>query len=159
MNAAEWITVAAIVFLYPMKLQEWLIVAVAVWLIWAGLGGGGIVPSPPPIPGDGLRMLILEETADRGKLPRPQAAILTSTKVREYLKAKSGEMRQLDDDQTAEETAFMSANWKAAYERAKADSKGVTPWVILSNGRTGESRPLPASEDELLTLLKSYGGA
>lgn len=143
-----------------MKASEWLIVALAVWLIWAGLGGGGIVPLPPaPIPGDGLRMLIVEETADRGKLPRPQAAILTSTKVREYLKAKHGEFRQLDDDQTPEENAFMSENWRAAYERAKADSKGATPWCIISNGKTGESRALPASEDELLTLLKIYGGA
>lgn len=150
-----------------MKASEWLIVALVVWLIWAGLGGGGIVPLPPaPIPGDGLRMLIVEETADRGKLPRPQAAILQSTRIREYLNShcakgadgKTPEWRQLDDDFTADQLKFEQPNFVKAYADAKTASGGKTPWLVISNGSSGVSTPLPATEDEVLAELKNYGG-
>lgn len=153
-----------------MKPAEWIIAAVAAWLIWAGVNGGGVnpfdPPQPPPIPGNGFRVLILEETADRDKLPREQAAILRSTVIRGYLNAKCAkapdgktpEYRILDDDLTPELLKFERPNFAEAFAKAKTDSQGKTPWLVVSNGETGTSRPLPVTVDETLKILKQYGG-
>lgn len=146
-----------------MKFHEWVIVAIAAWLIWTGLGGGNpLIPvNPPPFPSDGLRVLILEETADRNALPRSQSEILKSSKLKKWLTehcVKDG-WRQLDDDTTAEELKFMSSVWQEAFTQTKAQSDGKTPWIAITDGTRGESRPLPTTEAELMTILDSYGGA
>lgn len=118
--------------------------------------------NPPPIAEAGFRVLVLEETAERSKLPKDQLTILTSTVVRTRLKARcvktadgTPEFRFLDKDT---DLANESEIWKKAVERAKTDSKGVMPWMLLSNGKTGLSGPLSANGAELLELVGKYGG-
>lgn len=129
-----------------------------------------IPPTPPdPVPPDpippqpsGFRVLILEETAERGKLPAKQLSALLSNKARDYLNSKTAkvgntpEWRMFDDDQT--DTSFLADNWKKAVDLARKDSAGKLPWIIVSDGAKGESKPFPQSEQELLDLLKKYGG-
>lgn len=136
--------------------------------LWFASKGGGIlpIPTPPPIPGEGLRVLIVEETADRGKLPRAQAEILTSTLVRGYLIAKCAkspdgktpEFRILDDDLTPDLLKFERPAFVSALARAIQDSAGHRPWLVVSNGSTGVSQPLPADVDATLSVLRKYGG-
>lgn len=123
-------------------------------------------PEPtPPIPPQpaGFRVLILEETAERGKLPAAQVSALNSTKAREYMNAKTPkgpdgktpEWRMWDDDHV--DLTHAAENWRKAYELAKKDSAGKLPWIVVSNGNAGESRPFPQTEAELLELLRKYG--
>jgi len=109
-----------------------------------------------PIIGRGLRVLIVEETAERSKLPPAQAAELTSGIVFDYLNEKctdeaSGKKawRIFDKDTPLEnETKY----WQDAMARKRTS----LPWLIVSNGRKGFEGPLPPSVDELLDLLKKY---
>ncbi len=127
-------------------------------------------PKPPtPIPGAGFRVLILEETASTNR------DVVSSTALRDYLirkcvkgpDGKTPEFRILDDDFTVEQLSTMAPNWKEAYLTAKEhsskdkDGRVVSPqlpWLIVSDGKSGESRPLPATVDETLAVLRKYGG-
>jgi len=146
-----------------MQSRDWLFLAVMGVGLWLSFGGKlpDVTPTPAPFPSDGLRVLILEETADRGKLPRSQLEILSSTTLVKWLNqhcVKDG-WRKLDDDTTAEELKLAAPVWQKAFEQTKADAKGTTPWIAVTDGRSGESVPLPKTEAELMTLLAKYGGA
>lgn len=121
---------------------------------------GPTPPQPaPPIGGSGNRVLIVYETGDR--LPASQAAILTSGVLRDYLDAKTikdehnptGAYRIWDKDVKLDHPS-VSASWKAAMARPRAS----TPWLIVSNGRTGFEGPLPKTVAETMKLLATYFG-
>lgn len=115
------------------------------------------IPWPIPIPiidnapidAPGLHVLIVEETEDRTKLNQAQANIMDSLVWREYVEGKGGDWQLLDDDVTGE-----AEKWQKALQRPRTAS----PWVIVSNGKTGEECPLPATLDDLMALLRKYGG-
>lgn len=118
-------------------------------------------PTPVPVPPnpEGFRVLILEETADRPSLPRGQLAVLMSPEVRTYLNAKDADCwRLLDDDLTAQHMTGWTDGWKAAYAKAKELSAGRLPFIVVTNSTSGEAKPLPATVEETLTLLRKYGG-
>lgn len=115
-------------------------------------------PGPAPIPADGFRALFVVESADLGRLPRGQAAVLTAQSVRDYLNARCAKdangwpgWRVWDQhvDPSAE-----AAHWKAAMARPRKS----LPWLALSNGKTGWEGPLPATVEETLKLLQQFGG-
>lgn len=147
-----------------MRLSDFIIVGSFVAVLWWQLAGGAmpIVPvNPPPFPSDGLRVLILEETADRGKLPRSQLEILSSTALVKWLDehcVKDG-WRKFDDDLTADDLKFASPVWQQAFTETKAQSQGNVPWIAITDGTRGESMKLPQTEAELMTILAKYGGA
>ncbi|MGD9635706.1 MAG: hypothetical protein AB7G28_26350 [Pirellulales bacterium] len=136
-------------------------IAVAVILATLAIHFGphdGPAPTPDK-PGKGLVVLIVEETAERAKLPQPQLNILTSDKVRDYLDehcAKDTEghplWRILDDDAPGD-------NLPKPLRDALAKPRDSVPWIGISNGRKGSAGALPADVDATLTLLKKYGGA
>lgn len=117
-------------------------------------------PDPPVPPGpSGLRVLILEESADRPGLPRGQLAAITSTAIRDYVKSKAQDaFRLLDDDLNAEGMVGWSDAWKASYEQAKRLSEGVLPFIMVTNGTTGTAVKLPDTEAATLELIRRYGG-
>lgn len=112
-------------------------------------------PTPQPSP---MRVLFLREA----QAPAPQS--LMSTQIREYLNTHTlksdgkPEWRVWDDDYVQNNLVFISDLWKQIYAEALRRSNGVRPWVVLSNGTTGFSGPLPDNTDEVLALLKKYGG-
>lgn len=121
---------------------------------------GPTPPQPaPPIAGDGNRVLIVYETGD--KLPSAQAAVLTSGVLRDYLDAKcardefnpTGAYRIWDKDVKLDHPS-VSPSWKAAMGRPRAS----TPWLIVSNGKTGFEGPLPADVPATLAKIKSILG-
>lgn len=120
------------------------------------------VPVDPPIAGEGLRMLIVRESADLSNLPSGQVQAMTSADVRGYLQktcpkgpdGRTPEFRVYDKDQ---DVAGESATWRAAFARATKKMSKV-PWIAVSNGHDGYEGPLPESADALLALLKKYGG-
>lgn len=109
-----------------------------------------------PIIGKGLRVLIVEETAQRSSLPAPQLAELTSGTVFDYLNEKctaeaggKKAWRIFDKDTDVSQEAKF---WQDAMGR-KRDS---LPWLIVSNGRKGFEGPLPANTEALLELIRKY---
>lgn len=115
-------------------------------------------PDKPPFPAEQFTVLIVHETMD--KLPPAQRAIITSVLVREYLTKKCP---KLSDGQTAfriwdwntdpkDDLPIFQAAWAAKPAREKI------PWLIISDGKTGFSGPLPGTISDTLTLLKKYGG-
>lgn len=132
-------------------------IAIISLLVIAALQHDGTPVPDGPIVGKGMRVLIVEETANRSKLPAAQSAILTSAQVTDYLdehcaKEKNGSpaWRVFDKDtDLINEAKF----WQDAMQR-KRDS---LPWIIVSKspGR-GFEGPLPANVTNTLELLKKY---
>lgn len=115
-------------------------------------------PPAPPIPLSGLRVLILEETGDRQKLPSSQAAILTSTEVRAVLNTKCAkgpgglpEFRLFDADA---DLSLQEKHWQDA-AKLKRDS---LPWLVISDGKQGYQGPLPPTIPDMLALIAKFGG-
>lgn len=117
-------------------------------------------PGPPaPIPGDGLRVLMVYESAELSKMPAAQNAALYSKQVENYLNShcppgvdgKTKDWRIWDKDV---DTSGEAKIWQDAMKRPW----GGAPWIIISNGKTGYEGKLPATEADLLTLIKTYGG-
>lgn len=111
--------------------------------------------NPAPIPVDGFRVLIVEETAERAKLPAKQLNILFDKSIRDYLRAKcadSGKEWAIWDKDV--DTSNEPKLWHDVMKRPR---KSV-PWLVISNGKTGYEGPLPGTVEETLKLLKQYGG-
>lgn len=110
-----------------------------------------------PIPVGGYRALFVFDSSNLAKLPAGQLEIFTSGPIREYLKAtcvkgvdgKTPERRFFDQ---ATDVSKEPQLWQDAMKLPRAS----VPWLIVSNGKTGYSGPLPANVDATLTLLKKY---
>lgn len=119
----------------------------------------GPAPDAAPFPASGLTVLILEETADRSGLPASQIQILGSTELRTWAKANCQQLggapalRIWDKDAQLDEAT--RKDWGAAFEAAKKSAK-TYPWVVVANGRTGASLPLPATLADLLAVLAKF---
>lgn len=121
-----------------------------------------VVPVEPvepvePLKGS-LQVVIIEETADRGALPASQIDAMLGQSVREYCRThckksdgKTPDFRLLDDD----DNVAAADKW---IQDAFALPRTSLPWVAVSNGKGGASEALPATSEDLLKLLKKYGG-
>jgi hypothetical protein len=116
-------------------------------------------PVPPaPIPGDGLRVLILYETG-QSVTPGQQAALYGKT-VRDYLDAhcvadpevKGWRAYRIWDKDTV---ASKEAKW---LQDALARPHASVPWIVISNGKDGFEGPLPATADETLSPAQEIRG-
>lgn len=108
-------------------------------------------PKPqPPIPVSSLHVLIIEETNDRGTLPAAQAQIFTSTKVLGWLRTNAPEHWRIWDADQKPELA------PAEFQEALKLPRQGLPWIVISNGTTGFSGPLPTNEMDTLSLLQKY---
>jgi hypothetical protein len=115
-------------------------------------------PSAPPIAGKGFHVLFIQETHDLTKIPSNQRYIATSEKVAKYCNAKCPKdsvgqpgWRIFDPQQPTEHE---SSIWQNAMKQPHEP----TPWLMVSDGKKGSSRPLPKSLDETMTVLQKYGG-
>lgn len=110
-----------------------------------------------PIKAEGLHVLVVYESADLATYSASLQQSIYSKSVRDYLNATCPKvdgtaqwrMWDKDVDATAE-----SQLWQDALKRAKGKQ---TPWIIVSNGKTGFEGPLPAGAGEMLKLLQKYG--
>lgn len=114
-------------------------------------------PEPTPQPGK-LRILIVEETADRSKLPTLQQDILFSPTVRTYIKTACSKSAEGNPDFRVYDKDTDTSKEAAWVQTAMKEPRNSLPWIILSNGTAGYSGPLPANETATMELLKKYGG-
>jgi hypothetical protein len=119
-------------------------------------------PDPAPIPTAGFRVLMIYESADLSTLPAKQLNVLYDKSIRDYLNSKcvkgddgkTPAWRIWDVDVPTEKDDKV---WQDAMKAAKLTKGFKTPWLVVSNGKTGFSGPLPADTTSALTLLKKYG--
>lgn len=119
--------------------------------------GPGPTPGPVPIPGQGLRVLIVYESADLPKMPSAQVQMLTAKEVLDYLDAKTAKVNGQPEYRKFDQNADVkgeSQTWQDAMARPRAS----VPWIVISNGTTGYEGALPANKNDLMTLLRKYGG-
>lgn len=134
---------------------------------------GPVIPPAPPVPPtpptpptpaapfscEGLHVLFVYDSAAVTQMPAAQQAVIFGSSIRTWLNAhcpagadgKTHEWRIWDP---GTDVSGESAVWQAAM---KVERKSV-PWVVISDGKTGFSGPMPATADETLSLLKKYGG-
>ncbi len=110
----------------------------------------GPTPSDPPIIADGNRVLIIYETSE--SLPPKQNIALTSDFLRSYMDEKCGSdgWRIYDQDTLAGDAP---KPWAEALKRAKATKGFKTPWIMISNGKSGFEGPLPADTHAITVLM------
>lgn len=111
-------------------------------------------PSPAPIPEPGFRVLFIID--DKQDLPQLQQAIIAGKEVDEYLNKTcitepGGQAGWRVYDKDAELDSDLDI-WKKAIQRRPES----TPWVIISNGKTGYEGKLPESPSAFLELCKKY---
>lgn len=115
-------------------------------------------PTPPaPISGDGLRVLIVEEPADRASLPATQYDLLFSKTFQDFLTSNTA--KDSDNKNGAWRIWPAKANTKDAsqsWQDAMKRERKSLPWIIVSNGKTGFEGPLPKTEEEATNLVKKY---
>lgn len=118
----------------------------------------GPTPSPvEPVVAGNLRVMIIEETAERHKLLPDQIAMLTAGEVRNYLVSKTAKVgntpgyRVLDKDA---DLKFDETYWR----ELMAKPRQSLPWIVIKNDKAEYSGPLPKTIPEAMSLLKKYGG-
>jgi hypothetical protein len=121
----------------------------------------GPEPKPPtPQPVAGLKVLILEESADRTKLPPAQVSLIAGKPFRDFL-----DSRCADDPETGTRKAWRIADkdqdLRAVakfYQDAQARAKGqpMPRIVIGSDAGVVYEGPLPANLQEAQALLNKY---
>ena len=105
-----------------------------------------------PIPDAGLWVMIVYEQQELPKIPASQQSVIFGQAVREYVKSKGGKL--LATDQNAVVTTG-----DPAWGKMLALKRQSIPWLVISkDGKTGCQVPLPKTVDEMMALLKKYGG-
>lgn len=112
-----------------------------------------------PISAPGFRVLVVTDSENLAKMPSSQIAVITGTDVRDYLdkhcvKGPDGKTPEYRFFHATTDVSFSSPLWKEAF----AAPRSSLPWILVSNGKTGYSGPLPVNTAETLKLLKKYGG-
>lgn len=135
-----------------------LLAGVAVFC-WLWCSGCEIPPSPPtpdPKPDpvvvvpvtDGLRVLIVRETADQANLPAEQRTIFTAAPFRRFIADNKATLRIWDDEVDAEHES------DTAFRKMLEQPRGGLPWIIVAGGRKSVSQPLPKTLAETEALIQ-----
>lgn len=110
-----------------------------------------------PISESGFRVLIVEEAQERVKLPASQLSIFTSEELTDYCNAKCVKVNNTPEYRIYDKDVKFT-NESDVWKKAMAIERKSLPWLIVSNGRSGYSGPLPLTIDETMKILKRYGG-
>lgn len=100
------------------------------------------------LPGvQGLRVLVLEETANRSDLTPDQIEIFNSVKLREEIEAARGQVLFLDAD---DKTRDLAPEWQRLRDRMQTRP----PAVVIATPRRAKEMALPESVDDFLRAIE-----
>ena len=114
------------------------------------------VEDGPPVPGDGLHLLVIYETDDRVSMPAGQRSIIDSVPVRQWLREKG-----FVDENHKSTARFFDPQTELVEEDqwfrdALALKTESLPWMIVSNGKSGFSGPLPKTIEEFKAVVGRF---
>jgi hypothetical protein len=126
-----------------LRFAPWVLLAAVV--LWAVTQR----PAAEPTGVTGLRVLVVEETAERGNLSPEQLAIFNSVEIREQIEAANGQLVFLDaDDKTRE----LTPEWQRLRDRIRTRP----PVVVFANKTRAKEMPLPGDVDEFINALEGF---
>lgn len=96
------------------------------------------------LPSEGVRILIVEETADRHRLTEQQLSALFGVQLRQLVRSHRGELRIWDPDRPFPADPNSPDAPSPWYRAAFALPRTQDPWLIVDNGTEVISEPLPA---------------
>lgn len=133
----------------------WLLAAVAIVFLAFVLVNRARVPDgddAKPTPSvSGLHVLIVEETADRSKLPASQVAIFTSIPLREWYAANCAKDGYRCFDQH-DDLKNESAEWRELRSRVTLKP----PCYLVVDGKRGQEGRLPEDPERFQQLLEQF---
>jgi hypothetical protein len=128
----------------------WALVAVAAFFLLSGNKGCvPVVTKPSPIAEKGFRVLIVENSDERGALPLPQLDLITSSdagSIKAYVESRGGQFLPLDVDQKMDR---MPEAWKQIWARPRT----TVPWFQAYDPPYWFEGPLPKDRAEALSIL------
>lgn len=135
-----------------MKNKYALVIAVALLLL--RLHTAQTIPSSNLLPVDGLRVLIIEDTSERGKddYPTTLVSAVFSVKTRRYIESKGGKFAVIDS--RTEQPADIPIEWATGLKLPRDG----TPWLIVSGSKKQISEKLSPKTDTD-SLVKKLQGA
>lgn len=108
----------------------------------------------PPFECEGLHAVVFYDEGARLIMPSNQIAAFEGADVRDWAHANAKEFLALDKDVAESD---LTAPWvKAAWKSYKEKSGGKLPWIVVSNGKTGESSEYPSTPTDAIALLSKY---
>lgn len=151
------------------------------FLMWVCLGAAGYIaiynpdlskildwihvvdPTPPaPVPNvEGLHVLFIEESSKRKDLTEGQRFALFAKDPTNSLRAYAESHCHKYGNDVAfrvidkESPVGMDQPWVV---QAMALPHDKIPWMIVSNGKAGFSGPMPEKEEDIIAIVKKYGG-
>lgn len=135
-QSSQWETIG--------RVLPWvLLIGLVAWFAMRGQQGGETIAVP------GLRVLVLEESADRDRLTADQIAIFNAVPIREAVTAAGGEIMVLDVD---DDTAKLNDEWGRLRDRVRSRP----PVVVFANPRRAKEMTLPADVPEFLKELEAF---
>lgn len=106
-----------------------------------------VVPvDPAPFPADRLSVLIVEEAQDRYLLPQSQLSIFSAGQV--WMNSAGIASKILDPNTEG----VNEQPWASAF----AVPRDSLPWVVISNGVSGFSGPLPPTVEAFVELVGRF---
>lgn len=110
-------------------------------------------PKPEPTPSGKYDVVVFYSSDQLRDMPKEQNAVLNSDKLREAMKAEGHTFLQAFEDDVF--TEGIDVKFKPFVEAVKGQA---TPLVVVRDKETGEIKfkPLPASPDAMLALLKEW---
>ncbi len=126
-------------------------------------------PAPPaPIVADGYRVIYLYESNDKLKYTRDQFNAMFGLANRVWLDANCAKEARIPSTaanptaaaywilEPTQDVSALPKYWGDAINAAKAQPGFSLPWIIISNGKTGFSGPLPPAFADIDALQKKY---
>ena len=105
--------------------------------------------SPPPIAGDGFKVLVVFEEKEASTLTTGQQTALYGAETRKWLDANATAYRFYDKDQ---DVSAAPPEFRDAMKRPRV----LVPWLLISTGKSGYEGPLPATRIGIDGLLKEW---
>lgn len=122
-------------------------------IVAGGGGGGGDVP----LPGTGLRVLIVEDATAR---TAEIVEVINGEAVRSWLDTHCAKGDDGNPSYRILPKGIDATNLAPIWREALSVADVIPPpAIVITNGRRGYKGPLPLPAEETLALLKKYGGA
>lgn len=123
------------------------------------------IPKPPvvkpPVPVAGLRVMVIAESTNGALLlSQKQINELYGEKMADYARTKlakgpdgTPEKRCVDKDS---DPSKMNPVWQQFFAVWQKEANGVVPWIVVSNGDTGFSGPLPDGDGSIIAIIRRF---